>query len=118
MQIDRNSIPTIPISGGGRPGATALNVGRIVYVGLILMALGLAAVLLLRQADGIAALQYEIRVLIHRQETLRRVRTNLEGQIAALESLQRINDLGVSWGFVRAEAAHEIELVYTTVERR
>lgn len=117
MQIDRSSIPTIPTSGSGRPGATALNVGRIVYVGLILVALGLAAALLLRQADDIAALKYEIRVLIHRQETLRRIRTDLEGQIAALESLQRIRGLGASWGFVRPEAAREIELVYTVVER-
>ncbi|MGC9359805.1 MAG: hypothetical protein ACP5G7_05425 [Anaerolineae bacterium] len=116
MQIDRSGIPTIPTSGGGRPGATALSVGRIVYIGLVLVAIGLAAALLLRQADDIAALKYDIRVLIHRQETLRRTRTNLEGQIAAQESLQRIQDLGAAWGFVRPEAAREIELVYTVVE--
>ena len=116
MHIDRNSIPTIPTRGGGRPGATALNVGRIVYAGLILVAFGLAAALLLRQADDIAALKYDIRVLINRQETLRHSRTNLEGQIAAQESLQRIQDLGTAWGFVRPEAAREIELVYSAVE--
>jgi cytochrome c-type biogenesis protein CcmE len=116
MQIDRSSIPTIPTSGGERPGATALNAGRMVYVGLVLVAIGLSAALLLRQADDIVALKYDIRVLIHRQEGLRRARTNLEGRIAAQESLQRIQDLGAAWGFVRPDAAREIELVYTGVE--
>jgi len=108
MHIDRSSVPTIPSEGGRRPGATALNVGRVVYAVLIVVAFGMTAALLLRQADDIAALKYEIRVLINRQETLRRVRTDLEGQIAALESLERILDLGAAWGYERPDAAREI----------
>lgn len=112
MKIDRDSIPTIPSERGGRPGATALNVGRIVYVALLVLAFGLAAMLLVRQADDIAALKYEIRVLINRQEKLRRLRTDLEGQVAAQESLERILEVGEAWGYARPESAREIDLLY------
>lgn len=117
MRTDRNSIPIIPAKDGARPGATALTLGRVIYAGLILVVCGLAATLLLRQADDVASLQYEIRVLINQQEALRRKRTDLEGQIADLESLERIHELGTAWGFVRPEAVREIELVYTAVEQ-
>ncbi|MGI6379527.1 MAG: hypothetical protein ACOX2R_01930 [Anaerolineae bacterium] len=112
MKINRDSVPTIPSEGGGRQGATSLNVGRIVYVASLVLASGLAAMLLLRQADDIASLKYDIRVLINRQETLRRLRTDLEGRIAAQESVERILELGEAWGYASPDGAREIDLVY------
>jgi len=75
----------------------------------------LAAMLLVRQADDIAARKYEIRVLINRQETLRRLRTDLEGRIAAKESLERILELGEAWGYAVPEGSREIDLTYEVI---
>ena len=115
MKIDRDSVPTIPSERAGKSGATTLTMGRIVYAALLAVAFGLAAMLLVRQADDIAARKYEIRVLINRQETLRRLRTDLEGRIAAKESLERILELGEAWGFAAPEGSREIDLTYEVI---
>ncbi len=77
----------------------------LVYFSMMLLLIGLAGGLYLRQASEVAAYAKEIRYLQMRKERLHRDLVVLQGEVALLGSLERVYQAGEDLGYRFPEAA-------------
>ncbi|MFP3896289.1 MAG: hypothetical protein ACLFV5_05575 [Anaerolineales bacterium] len=84
----------------------------LAYFSLMLLLIGLAGGLYLHQASQVAAYAREIRRLQMRKEVLHRELVILQGEVAALGSLERVHRVGKDLGYRFSEAADVQERLY------
>lgn len=84
----------------------------LAYFSMMLLLIGLAGGLYLRQASEVATYAKEIRHLQTRKEHLHRELVILQGEIALLGSLERVDQAGEKMGYHLPEAADVGERLY------
>jgi len=89
----------------GRSVLTKVDLRSLAFFSVMLILIGLAGWLYLRQASEVAAYAHEIRELERDKERLLREITSLRADVAMLGSLQRVYAEGVRLGYHLPEAS-------------
>jgi hypothetical protein len=88
-----------PDNGGSR-----VDMRVVLFFGVVLVLLGLAGWLYLRQSSEVAQLASEVREQQLRKEDLHRELVTLNAEVAMLGSLQRVRHYGIEKGYRLANA--------------
>ena len=102
---DRDTLFILYRRKSGTPGGARVDLRMVAFFGILLMILGLAGWLYLRQASDVTDLAHEIRQLELEKEALHRELVLLQAEVAMLGSLNRILYEGIAMGYVLPDAS-------------
>ena len=104
---------------GDRPPLVRIDLRTVAFFGVMLVLIGLAGWLYLRQATEVSSYERDIRRLEQRRDRLRREIVALRAETGILGSLDRVQAAGAEWGYrlpSATDSQRRIRLEYAPIE--